>query len=326
VKDEEGSSVIDELQRLNERLARAAEQQARLQKQQGLVAQIEAELRQAEKQTRDLKLQVTREDADVERLEGVSLTGVFYSILGSKDEQLYRERQEALAAHLKYDEALKQVASLQRELEQARGGLGEASQGSESYEALLKEKEALVARSPGNGAAQLLRLGEQQQEARWQLQQLEEARTAGHNADAALRQVADSLQSAQNWGTWDLLGGGMIATAVKHSRIDDARSQAHYAQQALAAFQRELKDVAMMISVGEIGIDGFTRFADYFFDGLIMDWVVQSRINDSLNGVRQAQNQVSSLLRMVESHLHEVQARERALELERQAFIAQFQG
>jgi hypothetical protein len=325
-KDEEGFPVLDELQSLNERLARAAEQTGRLQKLQGRVAQLEQELRQAERDARNLKGQVIKEDADVARLENMSLSGLFYSILGSKDEQLYKERQEALAAHLKYDEAVRRVDSLTRELEDARRQLSSTTYSGESYASLVQEKEALIARLPGTGAAELLRFGEQQRELQWQIQQLEEARTAGHTADAALRQVADSLQSAQNWGTWDMLGGGFIATAVKHSRMDDARAQAHHAQQALAAFQRELKDVAMTISLGDIGIDGFTRFADFFFDGLITDWVVQSRINESANSVRHAQNQVYNLLRTVEGHLQETRSRMAAIDQEKARFVAQFQG
>lgn len=47
----------------------------------------------------------TKEQTDVRQLESLSLTGLFYSILGSKEQQLEKERQEALRAQLCLDEA-----------------------------------------------------------------------------------------------------------------------------------------------------------------------------------------------------------------------------
>ena len=34
----------------------------------------------------------------------------------------------------------------------------------------------------------------------------------------------------------------------------------------------------------DLYMDSFTSFADYFFDNLIKDWIVQSKINRSLDG------------------------------------------
>ena len=42
-------------------------------------------------------------------------------------------------------------------------------------------------------------------------------------------------------------------------------------------------------------VGSFLTFADYFFDGVIADWMVQSKIGDSLNQVREARRQVSSI-------------------------------
>mgnify|MGYP001559106142 CR=1 FL=1 len=36
----------------------------------------------------------------------------------------------------------------------------------------------------------------------------------------------------------------------------------------------------------DINIGSFETFADYFFDGLISDWVVQSGIHELLEGVQ----------------------------------------
>ena len=56
-----------------------------------------------------LKKQVYKEGRDVKKLEGLSLPGLFLSILGSKEAQLEKERQEYLAAKLKYDECNSEI-------------------------------------------------------------------------------------------------------------------------------------------------------------------------------------------------------------------------
>lgn len=313
-----------DLQDLNERLARAADQQSRLAKLQNRVQELERERRELRARSEELRKAAIHEEDDVKRLEGMSLTGLFYSVLGSRDEQIYKERQEALAAQLKYDEAQQRVDAVERELERARGEWSSAGAPGESWESLLQQKEALIRQSPA-GAPDLLRFGEQEQQLQWQAKELNEAYRAGQGADAALAQVENALGSAQGWGTWDMLGGGMIATAMKHSRIDDARNHVHYAQQALAAFQRELKDVAMVIQVDEIQIGGFATFADYFFDGLIADWVVQSRINQSMESARRARGQVAYLLQIVYQKLQQTQADLAGVQQQRQSFIASYQ-
>ncbi|HYF77496.1 MAG TPA: hypothetical protein VD973_10215 [Symbiobacteriaceae bacterium] len=317
--------MLNELHDLNERLARAADHKARVQKLHNRVQELQKEKQALEFQAQKLRHIVGQEEADVRRLEGLSLTGLFYSILGSKDEQLYQERQEALSAQLKYDEAVRQVEVIDRELQRAHAEWTNAHRSGDDYESLLGRKEELI-RTHQAGAAELFRLGEREQQLQWQAKELGEAQNAGRSADSALAKVEEALGSAQGWGTWDMLGGGMIATAMKHSRIDEARSYVHAAQSALAGFRRELNDVAMVIRVDEIQISGFATFADYFFDGLITDWIIQSRINDSMESARRSRSQVGNVLQIISQKLRETQAQLSAVQQERQAFVASFQG
>ena len=64
----------------------------------------------------------------------------------------------------------------------------------------------------------------------------------------------------------------------------------------LNRFRTELADVKISSQIS-IDIEGFVKFADFFFDGLIADWVVQSRIHDSQESVDRVMGQVYSVLR-----------------------------
>ncbi len=48
-----------------------------------------------------------KEYKDIEKLENLSIKGLFYKILGSKEEQIERERQDYLQIVLKQKEILK---------------------------------------------------------------------------------------------------------------------------------------------------------------------------------------------------------------------------
>ncbi|MGE5675915.1 MAG: hypothetical protein ACM3XM_18865 [Mycobacterium leprae] len=309
---------------LDERLTAMAGQQARLEKLQRRYNDLVTERRAAEAAVQQLQAQAAKEQLDVERLEGLSLTGLFYSFIGSKEDRLRTERQEALAARLKCDEAAARLRTLEQEIFDTSGAIQQLADTPRQYAELLKAKEAMMAE--GQGAADLFRLSEQEQAKRWELQQLEEALTAGRGAADALVSVSGALESAHNWGTWDLLGGGLISDMIKHSRIDEAQGYVYEAQQALAAFRRELKDVKLDVTVENVRLDSFTRFADIFFDGLIADWAVQSRINQSLESVRQNQAQVDRLLDLLDQRIEEAKTALAAAQRERQRFVTEFHG
>lgn len=99
----------------------------------------------------------------------------------------------------------------------------------------------------------------------------------------------------------------MIATAAKHNRIDDARAAIHMAQSRLRRFETELKDLERDVHIS-IDISGMLTFADFFFDGLIMDWVVQGRISDAISQVSVKTKQIRRILSELESELGKKEA------------------
>lgn len=129
----------------------------------------------------------------------------------------------------------------------------------------------------------------------YQEKEVREALGAGQEALDYLNQARASLNSAGNWGLLDLFGGGLLSTFVKHSRMNDAEELIQQARSALQRFQRELMDVD---NVAEFHIEtgDFLSFADYFFDGFIADWLVQSRINDAKRQVDNAIQRVKYIM------------------------------
>ncbi len=125
----------------------------------------------------------------------------------------------------------------------------------------------------------------------------DEIREAIQAADDALFHLQNArrhLVSARNWGIWDLMGGGFLSTLVKHSQMDRAGSEMEAAREAVCRFSRELSDVTAVACTG-IDTDDFLSFADYFFDGFLADFMVQSRISRAREQVDAALRRITSL-------------------------------
>lgn len=267
-----------------------------------------------------LKRQLEKERVDVERLEKFSLAGLFYSVLGNREQQADKERQELLAAQLKFRQARQTVdalradqASLESRLNALRGVDGE-------YARLVERKEALLSQVKPQVAAELTRLTEQIADRNAQKREIDEAIQAADGALASLDKVIGSLESAEGWGTWDMLGGDFLSTAIKHSHIDDARDAVQDAQAQIDRFNRELADVKRSTNI-TIEIGGLEVFADYFLDGLIVDWVVQSKIQDSLEQARRARASIADAVGHLGRLKNDILAQSEALSEQRAMLV-----
>ncbi len=261
-----------------------------------------------------------KEQDDVDKLEKGGVHAFLLTLIGHKEERLDKERREALAAKLQYDQARSDLEYLENKLNgliRERDGLRDAP---EQLEALWTEKAELVKTMGGQTGARLVELDRQLSDVTHQQKELEEALSAGENAKRLLGQVQDDLDSARSWGTWDMLGGGLIATMAKYDRLDSAQSSIRAAQRALSDFRTELADVSQL-QVPNIQIGEFATFADYFFDGIFSDWYVQSSIKTAQEGVSEVHMKLTAALRDLETASQDLNDQQASLKREREELL-----
>ena len=97
------------------------------------------------------------------------------------------------------------------------------------------------------------------------------------------------------------LGGGLFSTIMKRSKMDDVQNLMESAKMDLKRSQKELKDVNIPLDL-RMEVGSFLSFADFFFDGFVADYLVQSKISE-------AKEQVSDAIYKVESILNELKSR-----------------
>ena len=135
-----------------------------------------------------------------------------------------------------------------------------------------------------------------------------EAIEAADRAVMSLERARDELSSARNWGMWDIFGGGLISTLCKHSRMDEAKAAMKEAKGHLRTLKRELLDVQITEDF-KLEVGDFLSFADYFFDGFLADFMVQSKINDASDQVEEAIANVKKIRGSLNGMLQELDGR-----------------
>ena len=159
----------------------------------------------------------------------------------------------------------------------------------------MKEKEAKIKEFDADSADKILQLEERIVIQKNQKKEIGEAISAGSRALSYAESILSSLDSAESWGTWDLFGGGLISDIAKHSHLDDAQNKVQNLQSELRRFKTELADVTIDADV-QVNIDGFLRFADYFFDGLFADWTVLDKIGQSKSSIHNTRYQIETVI------------------------------
>ena len=282
------TEINNEIYKLTERL-RAKEK---------LISQKEMLLNELERKRNikdNLYNELMKEKQDVEKLEGLSFSAIFLSMVGKKEDRLDKEREEFLAVELRYEESLELIEEIQKKIKEINNQLKNFTDVKDRYNTLIKEKERLLLKDDSLEGRRLRESLDSINELKLDIKEVDEAIYSGERATSSLEDMKGHLDSAIGWGTWDILGGGFISNMAKHSAIDNANEVAHKVQHLLKSFEKELADVNEFTDI-KVNISGFATFADFFFDGFFVDLFIQSKIEDSLKSVDGALSRINSIL------------------------------
>lgn len=267
-----------------------------------------------------LKQQLEKEMKDVDKLEGVSLTGFFLMISGKKEERLEKEKEEAYKAKVFYEETQKKLSELDMDIQAIQNKLYSLGDVDERLRKALLQKEQLIHETDPVLSNLLHNLNEQKVTWEMELKELEEAIEAATEAERALQDADAALTSAANWGFMDMAGGGLLSTHLKRSHMDDAQELLHSAQYYLKRLQSELDDLGKEIT-SNLEVSDFLHIADYFFDNIFSDWMVQEKITTSAAQVNECLERLEELQVELKTEMRRAQSELQKVEEERQSFL-----
>ncbi len=235
-----------------------------------------------------------KENKDVEKLKRISFTSFVAYLQKNKEDCLAKEEQEALQAAFQ----LRQLEEDEKVLLQKIEDMKKELKNEKSIRKELEELELKETASHSPYGEELFIQRDKIRKLSIHLKEIAEAIHAGNQVLDLLNQALSSLESAQSWGLFDIVGGGFISTMAKHSHLDTA--QEHLAQLKLYMdkFRKEVADVKT-IKIDDVKLSGGLTFADYAFDNMFMDLFIQSKISSSKDQVKDAIDTTTKILKML---------------------------
>lgn len=253
-----------------------------------------------------------KEHKEVEKLEGLSIKSVFAKVLGDKEKQLEKERQEYLNAFMKYEEFKKTLEILEFEQKVLEEKVAKTDVVQAKMDQMLEQRKNELLQSNRPEGKVILDLERGIQNSYKNRKEVFEAIEFGKLAQTNLAQLHRQLGDAKNWGNWDMASGGRSrnrASWMKHSSMDKARRMVPETQHVLEQFKRELYDVYGRQNFDVIlELDGLSSFADLFFDNLITDWIVQRKIQNSLAKVSSVHDKVKRTVSSLEVEIQKIES------------------
>jgi len=270
--------------------------------------------------TADRKLK--KELKDVEDLEKIGIKSLFYKTLGSKEDQLEKERQEYLSAALHYKELTKASKLLEFEKKILSKKTVRLDELTTKLEALKRSREREILAS-GNDSLknQLLELSKKLETNSVSNRGVNEALLEGEKSLKHLRNVIAFLRKAKDWGRWDMYSKNRQAGYMKHQAIDKAVQNLTIAQHQLNKFSRELSDLGDNYISFNLKMGQFNKFMDFFFDNLISDWIIQQRIKSSLLDIENTYSQVQRIVLDLKKDIDNIQANSDSLLRQKESLL-----
>ncbi|MDP4144948.1 MAG: hypothetical protein Q8936_10785 [Bacillota bacterium] len=290
--------MSDELSR---ELIAAKENLLKKQKLENLVTETKKSLKQETSRKKKLGKILKAEDKDVKRLESVSISSIFHSLLGNKEKQIEKEKEELLSAKLNYEECCKLVSTLEKELKTHEDSLVNLVGAEEKYETAFKRKKEFILKLSNGNSQKLHQLMDKATYLKTQQKYLKEAISDGKSSQNALERVLRPLEKAEKVGSWDILTGETAAEEdnERHYLVNEARKHSHYARTSLKWFRDKLSNVNLTIDI-DIHITPLETLLEELLSDVDEDWVdeltEQSRIRESLHRVQRVAKNVDNLI------------------------------
>lgn len=253
-----------------------------------------------------LQTEVQREQEDVERMENGGFTSFLYSVMGRQEEKLQKERQEAYAAEVKYQDALRTIQGLHKELEDLRASLSSFGDVETRYkDAFSRQRQQLLGSNSPEGR-HLRMLEDDARQLKGLQREALEAQQAGNRVMDQIAQIEHSLRSASNWGMVDMFSDSFISDMAKYGKMDEAQRELQELKILLDRYARELRDLDLHLNISA-DLGSGMRMADFFFDNIFTDSMALNRIDNIKRQVSQIRYQVEQHARIVENKVSSVE-------------------
>ena len=199
----------------------------------------------------ELEERMKEEQADVDSLNRLSLSSVFYGMIGKREEKLCNERREAQEAVAEHRQAAEEMELIEAVISRYEEELRSTRGCERRYRQLIEEKAELIRGSDAAEKDALLLLEERIAVLDERILAIQEAIHAGGRASGAAYTAQQGYDSVLSEPVTP--GPRLMQFAEIRGRIDAADSYASSVQDAVWKFQDKLQALDLLHEVGGIG-------------------------------------------------------------------------
>lgn len=138
------------------------------------------------------------------------------------------------------------------------------------------------------------------------LKELKEAHEAAKKTITTIDNAINTLENAQSWGVWDMLGGEFITSWVKRRKIKEANEDILKLNKSMKHLNKELEDINMLLP-NRISQTFSDTVLDLWLDNVFTDIRVQGEIKQTLEKLRQLKKTIQNLIANIEFEIKEIE-------------------
>ncbi|VYU03190.1 hypothetical protein [Clostridium tertium] len=278
----------------NEEFLKLEEEKNTLRKLKSKLSSLDDEISTTKNKYNDLKISLYKEKKDVDKLESLSLSYIFHKIKGNMDDKISKEKFEYLEAQAKFIEVedyLNRLLSNKESLNKAICDIGNIDL---KYNDLLEKSSEYIINLNNEKSLEISKILEEINKLSLEKKEIQEALREGTNLIPGIDVAISNLNSALNWGVYDMIGGDFIATMAKRSKMNDASNSINSIKVLLNRYNSELNDLSDNINIS-LDLDGFSGAMDYIFDNFFTDYIIQDKIKSALRSTKVLRYKVSDI-------------------------------
>lgn len=243
-----------------------------------------------------LEENMKKEESDVDKLKARHISFYLYKVTGKLDSRLTKEEEKAAKARVEYEGVKTQYEDICESYERKKAEYNAYCYVERDYKKMFKEKSEIVASGETEAGKRIHELRREKESYQHQLKETDKARKVVSAAVFQAEKVIHILDSAEAWGIYDVLGGGVIADIGKYGNIRDARTEILELKSLIWSMKSELSDVVR--DGYDIEVNGILKLGDWM-NNFFAEMVVLDRIQGSKRDVMRVKSDIEKVQQLL---------------------------
>lgn len=261
-----------------------------------------AELTVLNQEFEELEIKLFRLYEEVESLESKSITAMFHSLIGNKEQRLEKAKAAYYETNIKYVEFKKTIETLEYEMDILSKKAATLSERRQELSSLLAIREDELQEEDSVQGKRLRKLLSELEENDRHIQQVESILNSGRLTMKKVSMTILSLREASNWGQWEKTGKHRPPLRGQNRKraINDAKQLANEAIRTLNNFEKDLAAVGIKFQAEELDLKSFNSVLDVFLDNVISDFIFQQKAQKNLAALNRIMEDIKSAVEQLE--------------------------